>query len=277
MLHGTPSLGQSCRQPFRSCYALGMVLHPLRDPSTPRLLVADSFRVRRVGSGTEVRGMQHHLARFCRTAWVASDHSLPGLGNFLDAAGRAIIEFGEGFPRLELWGDDAGSHELRVSLRPLPELRDEIDLVTVGALDLRHPERKGPNLDVLTKLSRDLGAEALLTSPAGTVREGGSTALVWWEGDYPHVSASPRRVPSVAERLVREASAQYGRAMTPARITPSELAGFEVWAVNALHGIRSVSRIDGRSQPPPDSERLKRYREALEQTWRPVDLLLSQP
>ncbi|MFC7765485.1 hypothetical protein [Leucobacter soli] len=56
----------------------------------------------------------------------------------------------------------------------------------------------------------------------------------------------------------------------PARLAPVELAQHEVWAVNALHGIRVVTSIDGTPLPPPDERRLQWFREALDRTWEAV-------
>ncbi|WP_416446983.1 aminotransferase class IV [Leucobacter sp. HNU] len=232
------------------------------------LLVADSFRVRAPRGRAEVRGLDRHTVRFARSVDAASRGAVRGVGGFLDGARLAIAEYGPGFPRWELWRDAAsGAFGLRLSLRPLPELADGIELRSATGIELEHPERKGPNLARLAALNRELGAEALLLADDGSAIEGATTAILWWDRGELRVSAARARVRSVAEALVREAAAAAGIRVVPGRAAPAELAAREVWAVNALHGIRRVWAIDGIEAPEPDSERLARFRTALDATW----------
>ena len=241
------------------------------------LLAADSFRVRVLDGGAEVRGFARHLRRFRRTAlaaWpagAASAADAPArVRRFLAEAAAEIAGAGAGFPRLELWagGDpDRPDPELRLSLRPLPELRDTIALVTAPPTPLEHPERKGPNLERLAALNRALGAEALLVDAGGWVTEGATTSLLWWPGRTGRVVASGARVDSVTERILRDAAPE---ALAPGRVARAELGAHEVWAVNALHGIRPVSSLDGRPLPAPDPARLSRFRRLLDRAWEPV-------
>lgn len=197
----------------------------------PRLLVADSFRVRRSPrtGASEVRGLDRHLDRFTRgvlecwpgaamrakegrrahQAALAELRTDPGFDEqstlllvpnpadtpilervdaFLAEALPQLAAAGEGFPRLELWGgrdpEAAGPDpELRLSLRPLPELRETIELSTVRGVRLDHPGRKGPNIARLAELNRELGAEALLLDQRGRAVEGATTSLIWWTDD----------------------------------------------------------------------------------------------
>ena len=298
----------------------------------PRLLVADSFRVRRNPrtGGAEVRGFEDHLRRFkwaaleawcgphvpsaaeqarhaaalqaaresagsasAELVWVeperspAERHALARIEELLAAAPARISAFGEGWPRVELWSDEAGvSPRLALQLRSLPELHATIELRTAGHLEIPYPERKGPHIARYAALNRELGAEALLTDARGYVLEGTTTSLVWWPREREHaeqygfVAESEARVPSVTEGLI--VAAGGGRLVgekphrrrigqpQPRSVTPAELAEFEVWAVNALHGIRVVTRIDGVRLPPPHERRLKWFREALDRSWEPV-------
>lgn len=231
------------------------------------LLVAESFRVRinpQTGAA-EVRGLEHHLARFARSTHAASGGALRGVSNFLDETSGTIAAYGDGFPRWELWRAAHGDFELRLNLRPLPELGDALSLTSTLAPAAPHSDRKGPNIFRYAALNRALGAEALLVGIDGIVREGATTSLVWWRGGQLFRAAAKDRVASVTEALLGELLG----ALEPAAVTPAEFAECEVWAVNALHGIRVVANIDGVDTRAPDSVRLARARAALDQTWQP--------
>jgi hypothetical protein len=91
-------------------------------------------------------------------------------------------------------------------------------------------------------------------------------------------------VPSVTECLVVDAAnrlpgtqyrigqpQQQPRGITVEQLLPrAGRAPREVWALNALHGIRVVTSIDGVALPEPDTQRLACFREALDQTWQPI-------
>ncbi|WP_164512836.1 aminotransferase class IV [Leucobacter chromiireducens] len=218
-------------------------------------------------------------------------HTSALLDDFLTEAADRIAAYGEGFPRLELWREPDGGLSFELSLRPLPELRDTIELRTAGNVALDHAEWKGPNIAVLGELNRSLGAEALLTGPACTVREGATTSLIVWRDESDSsgcVIASGVRVDSVTEGVLVEAAARRlvgekpNRSRTGGLVlggfgrdrdrdpTPAQLHGLEVWAVNALHGIRPVTHIDGVPQPTPNESRLRWFREALDRAWTPI-------
>ncbi len=317
-------------------------------PDSPRLLVADSFRVRRnpKTGEAEVRGLQFHLDRFRRAAhhaWVgehlptAAEHAaydaamadhlaahpnipstaaliflptrwtpheqqaLDTIDAFLRDACERIVGCGSGWPRLELWHDSpADPPRLALQLRPLPPLGETIELRTVGHLAVEYPEVKGPNIDRYAALNRELGAEALLMDARGYVLEGTSTSLVWWpcaaessadtsaecitpdlgRGSYGSIAESRARVSSITERLLVMAGGRRLVGTKPNRkrigqpqphaVTPAQLMRHEVWAVNALHGIRVVTSIDGALLPAPDERRLRWFRDALDRTWEPV-------
>lgn len=235
------------------------------------LLVADSFRVRvnPVTSRSEVRGWRNHLERFrtgVESVLPSMDRS--SFDTFLAEATRAIQDYGEGFPRLELWGTPGAPSELSFALRPLPPLGTEIELCSAPGTVLDTPSLKGPNIARLAALNQQLGREALLTDTAGCVLEGATTSLIWWcpadQNGYV-VANQESRVASVTEALLGEIVP-----LTPRSIHPSELRGQEVWAINALHGIRVVTAIDGVPAQQPDQERLGRYQRALDRRWDPL-------
>lgn len=272
----------------------------------PRLLVADSFRVRQhpTTGRAEVRGWSRHLDRFSRavgevcaseisaSCTSGTEHSpissRAELESFLHESARRIAAFGEGFPRLEVWRDAEGIR-FSLSLRPAPPLGDSLEMHTAPDILLDHPGRKGPNIGRLRELNRTLGAEALLLDTAGNALEGATTSLVWWEpgASTPHFVASPQpasehapgnRVPSITESLVRDAVHVIGQVpgwsgtarIDSGLVPPARLVEFEVWAVNALHGIRVVTTIDGQKTLPPHRDRLDRFKTELDQSWEPV-------
>ena len=68
--------------------------------------------------------------------------------------------------------------------------------------------------------------------------EGGTTSLLWWrEGT---LCAPPPRAP-VLPGITRSLLLAHAAAVAFENVTPADLAGLEVWAVNALYGIRPVT------------------------------------
>ena len=262
------------------------------EAGAPGLLVGDSFRVRVRGGIAEARAPEAHLRRFVRGVRAATERHRAalqpgGLEAFLADALQRIADFGEGFPRLELWsagrpgaGADADTGarpttspdpaRLALSLRPLPQLGTEIRLRTATLAAPERADVKGPHIAEYAALNRELGAEALLVDPGtARVREGATTSIILWEGGRAFVSDAPDRVGSVTEELLARAESEPPQ---PARLTRDRLTapGAEVWAVNALHGIRPVTSIDGAPTAAPDPERLAAYRALLDEAWRPV-------
>lgn len=264
--------------------------------STRTLLAADSFRVRKnpQNKEAEVRGLDLHIDRFARAVldcWPAQPEPkvLDLIDAFLAEALPAIAAYGDGFPRLELWQSSTERlPELSLALRPVPVLTQSVELRSVAYSDLpklsaRH--RKGPNIEAYAALNRSVHAEALLVDQAGHVLEGATTSLIWWPNE-PTSSGCyvddrlGQRVTSVTERLLREAAeSQSGDpratrwnvgALSPRLATTATLSRSEVWAVNALHGIRPVSMLDGSRLCTPDPERRRWFQEALDHTWQPV-------
>ncbi|WP_017793979.1 aminotransferase class IV [Leucobacter salsicius] len=244
-------------------------------PSPERtLLVADSFRVRAHDGVAEVRGLAHHLARFRGSALAAASASPDSrptpqeVDDFSASALPRIAAAGAGFPRLELWRDTGGAM-LSLALRPSPPLRHEISLTSaVRPFGQPTPQTKGPNISAYAELAHRLGGEVLLLDDAGRAVEGTTTSLIWWKADGTGwYAASQDRVSSITELLMRNIAQDIGVALCPESRTPAELAKLEVWAVNALHGIRPVVSIDGLESARPDPDRLAQYRAALDREW----------
>lgn len=248
----------------------------------PTLLVADSFRVRcdPASAVAAVRGFNLHLDRFRRGVTEMLGTGLFEVGPdwreqvfepFMSTVPEQITRGEAGFPRLELSQEQqTPGLSLAVRLRPLPPLTTRIDLVSSAFDDAILPWVKGPNLERHVMLNRRLGAEALLTGQDGSVLEGASTAIVWWSGATLCTVDSSSRVNSVCEALVTSLAKASGVAVHRSSITPRALAEHEVWALNALHGIRPVTRIDEVELAAPRSDRLAAFQRSLDETWQEV-------
>jgi branched-subunit amino acid aminotransferase/4-amino-4-deoxychorismate lyase len=108
------------------------------------------------------------------------------------------------------------------------------------------PAVKGTDLGYLLGLRRLAVAkgadEALILSREGRVREGSTTSILWWRGDTllaPPLSAD--LLAGVTRELLLDAVTTRGLCVASESPAPAELDGIEVWAVNALHGIRPVT------------------------------------
>lgn len=206
------------------------------------------------------------------------------LDAFIEASRSAIAGFGEGFPRLELWREPDGTSRLKCALRPLPELGETLDLRSTLEPPRHSSRTKGPNIDRYAALNRELGAEALLVGADGLVREGATTSLIVWRYEQDTggcVVDHADRVSSITEALLSSAAetrlvgekpdrSRGGGALVPSKLSVETLRHSEVWAVNALHGIRPVTHVDGEPRPAPIPDRLRWFREALDRTWEPV-------
>lgn len=223
-------------------------LHPLEycDMSEALIEVADSWLVT---EGT-VLALQLHRDRFLESVEAQGFGGLD-TAEFWDAAIAAIPRTGEWFPRVELQSR-SGAPLLVLRLRPAPERSRQLSLVTHRGDDPRHRASvKGPALDALLRIRTEaqaLGADdAVILTPLGFVVETTTSALLWWRGE---LLCSPplefERVDSVTARSVLGLATALGVELYTEAVEPAELDGLEVWAVNALHGPRIVTRwVDG--------------------------------
>ena len=167
---------------------------------------------------------------------------------FWDAAIAAIPRESEWFPRLDV-------HEgprFLFRLRSAPELKRSLALVTHRGDDPRTtPQVKGPDLEAMTRLrtqAQKRGVdEAVILTKDGYVIESSQSAIVWWRGS---ILCSPppefARVDSVTARSLLGLAGALGVELHTEAVTPAELAGVEVWALNALHGPRiATTWLDG--------------------------------
>jgi branched-subunit amino acid aminotransferase/4-amino-4-deoxychorismate lyase len=239
----------------------GGVLEPRDDcdAAPAAILAADSWLV---SEGT-VLALGLHRARFLdavselaeRHARTAEVDALD-VDAFWDAAISSIPRAGDWFPRVELRVQHDAA-ELLLRMRPSPERYRSLTLATFRGRDPRtEPWIKGPDLEAMTRLrteAQQLGAdEAVLLggvdgAPAEFVAEGATTALAWWTGEALCVpSIELPRIDSVTLRSVLALAAATGVDVLHDTVTPEALEGCEVWALNALHGIRIVTGwVDG--------------------------------
>lgn len=207
------------------------------------LVAADSWFV----EDGRVRAFDRHQQRFADAAEQV------GVGDLITAEfWAAVVEkipaAGEWFPRVDVLEPDSGvGRSLAFRLRPAPTRTRELRVLVPAYSDPRQaPGRKGPDIAVLEELRThareeyDCG-EVLLLSDDGYVIEAATTSLLWWDGDTlclpdPELGALPGVTSAVVldEALARSLPVAYRR------LRPEELAGHEVWLVNALHGIRRV-------------------------------------
>lgn len=220
-----------------------------RPEAEPRLLAADSWLV----ADGRARATSLHRDRFFQTAltWFGQSE----LADFWDAAMAELPETGRWFPRVEVRqaaDPVAGDLRLGVRLRPAPATGRRLVLATHRGLDPRtQPTVKGPDIPALNAARATVaehGAdEAVILDDRGQIVDGATTAILWWRrGTLMAPPADLKRVDSVTAKTIRLLAATSGTPCAVERARVGDLAGCRVWAVNALHGIRSVAAwVDG--------------------------------
>ncbi|MBX3094979.1 MAG: aminotransferase class IV [Cryobacterium sp.] len=243
------------------------------DPADESVEAADSWLVH----DGRALALDLHRARFA-DAVLARGFGGLDLTPFWSAVIAAIPAEGSWFPRIELVSRGGGSH-LRYRHREAPELAISIALATHTGEDPRtDPRVKGPDLEAMTALrtgARIRGADdAVLLSPEGYIVEGATTSLVWWSDDELCVVAHELpRIASVTERSLIALALALGLTVREQLVRPGDLDGREIWALNALHGIRIVTAwADG----PDTAElpgRLRLWRDRLSALPKPLPSL----
>ncbi len=228
--------------------------------------VADSFLL----DDGLVRDLDVHEKRFehsCTALGLATDAAATKrVLRFLAAARQALPATGRWFPRLEAHpGDDGGPAHLVCWLRPAPPLTDSVRLWVAPVPDPRsRPRHKGPDLAVLAGLrdrAHEHGADdAVLWNTDGrwngdrlwnndgsrdrdeTLLETAHSALLWWRGEaLCHPDPELPLLPSVTARRLLARARAAGITVKSERTDWRDVLDLEVWAVNALHGIRPVT------------------------------------
>ncbi|CAB0565561.1 aminodeoxychorismate synthase, component I [Corynebacterium diphtheriae] len=210
------------------------VLLDLLGQDFPQSLIIDSFLV----NDGKTRGLNLHLDRF-RTACLEHGYAHhEQLDAFFAEALRSIPATGQWFPRLE-----ATPTELRIALRPAPQLRGTTTLTSVAAVRPT-PNYKGLDLDYLAELRGSTTTDdALLVTPAGVIAETTTAAIIAWDGTK-WMSMAPVRLESVTEFLLINSARAQGEMVVTAALTVPEAQKLNLWAVNSLHGVTPVTHID---------------------------------
>ncbi|MEU2584260.1 aminotransferase class IV [Streptomyces avermitilis] len=234
-----------------------------------RLLAADSWLLR----DGMVRGFDRHRERFRRACAECGAPPPDQLTAFWREMTAALPRVGTWFPRVELV---RGSLQLRLLLRHAPPVATEVRVWAAGQPDPRTvPRRKGPDLDALGRVRLRAGGqgaeEAVLITPSGVVLEAAHSSILWWEDDT--LCMPPPQLPvlaGVTVGLVQERALKTGIRLAHRERTPAELAGREVWLVNALHGIRPVVEWTGRPMNAGFAVRATEWREWLDGILEPL-------
>ncbi|MCP2241793.1 aminotransferase class IV [Lentzea aerocolonigenes] len=234
------------------------------------LLVADSWLV----LDGSVRSLDRHVRRFTRSCLEIGAVTPEQLDGFWRETISVLPRTGAWFPRVELAGDPA---TLRLRIRPAPPRGEHVRVWVPDVPDHRRsPARKGPDLQSLTALRAEAekhGAqEALLRTADGVVVEAASSSVLWWEDDV--LCSPPEEIPALpgttAGLVLDLAASLEVRTARRARHV-DELAGREVWLLNALHGIRLVSELIGCDAAPGSGTRFTSWRERVERLRTPLD------
>ncbi|MCS0499229.1 aminotransferase class IV [Protaetiibacter mangrovi] len=233
--------------------------------------VADSWLVE---EGT-VRGLELHRERFLTSIPRSRARDLD-LESFWSASIAGIPRHGAWFPRVEL-REQLGMPQLLFRLREAPALQRSLILTTHTGRDPRtQPTVKGPDLGAMVRLRTEAqrrGAdEAVIVDDDGHIVEGSTTCLVWWDGGTLCVpDRTMPRIPSITERTVVALATALSIPIDEQRVRPEELDGREVWALNALHGIRIVTAWQGGpASTAEEPGRLSRWRLRLDALRRPL-------
>jgi branched-subunit amino acid aminotransferase/4-amino-4-deoxychorismate lyase len=113
--------------------------------------------------------------------------------------------------------------------------------------------------------------EAVILTPEGFVADGSTTCLAWWRGDALAIPSDDiARIDSVTLRSVLALATALGVDILRESVTPDELDGCEVWALNALHGIRIVTQWVNGPSVAEQPGRLDAWRRRLDALRRPL-------
>ena len=230
--------------------------------------VADSWLVT---DGT-VLALEVHHSRFL--AGITGEHPRLDPAGFWDAVLAQIPRTGDWFPRVELQLRDGAPSWCSACAPPRTHEGGAAGHHRRGG-PANLPLVKGPDTAALLRLRTEAqgrGAdEAVILSPEGFVIEGAYSSLLWWRGEFLCApSLDLDRVDSVTARSVIALATALGTDVHYESVTPRELDGLEIWALNALQGIRIVTAwIDG-PEPAELPGRLALWRARLDRLRKPL-------
>lgn len=190
-------------------------------------------------------------------------------GGFWDAAIAAIPRTGDWFPRVEL-RTQLLRPQLLFRLREAPERSRSIVLATHTGRDPRTaPRFKGPDLEAMlrlrTSVQKEGAGDAVILTREGHIADGSTTCLAWWRGDALAIPADEiERIDSVTLRSVLALATAMDVDILRESARPEDLDGCEVWALNALHGIRIVTQWIGGPAVAEEPGRLETWRRRLD-------------
>jgi branched-subunit amino acid aminotransferase/4-amino-4-deoxychorismate lyase len=216
------------------------------DMTDTAIEVADSWLVT---DGTAL-ALGLHRERFL-SSMAPDARAMANADEFWEAAISLIPREGDWFPRVELQRRGDGLL-LVFRLRDSPERRNNaVEATWLDGDPRTTPRIKGPDLETMTRVRTTAQArganEAVILTGDGFVVEDSHSGLLWWRGEI--LCGPPAefdRVDSVTVRSVLALAAALGVETYEEAVTPSEIADTELWSLNALHGIRIVTRwVDG--------------------------------
>jgi branched-subunit amino acid aminotransferase/4-amino-4-deoxychorismate lyase len=244
---------------------------PAEDPG--EITIVDSWLV----ADGRVRTFNAHVRRFSAACLERGALSESRIREFMLAAMAQIPVSGYWFPRAEMTLV-AGVPQFQMRIRPAPQLGHTVRLWLSPEPDVRKlPQIKGPDLEWLAKQRMAAVAagadEAVLLSPDGHLREGSTTNILWWRGDTLCTPADDgSMLPGITRSILLETARESGVTVVFESPFPAELSGIEVWAVNALHGIRPVIEWVDAGIGPGTAFRAESWQRRLEDTADPAGL-----
>ena len=253
----------------------GSDLGPLTQTHAVReaVVVADSWRV----VEGHVVGLDHHLERFRRSVERVAPEAVSSLEGFIHAALSHIPPAGEWFPKIECVAI-SNSHVFRFHHRVAPEALTTAVLATASHDPRTSPLVKGPDLDALMALRRDVApagaTEAVILSPEGFIAEGAYSSIIVWPPGAENmwvVADGIPRIPSVTEGMVNGIARSHNIPVLGKKMRPEELDGHAVWVVSALHGIREATSWVAGPQLAPSSNLVQAWNRLLRETSAPLD------
>jgi branched-subunit amino acid aminotransferase/4-amino-4-deoxychorismate lyase len=239
--------------------------------SPGQIRVVDSWLV----AEGQVRAFDAHVRRFSAACAELSGIAGGQARDFMGAVAARLPASGRWFPRAE-FALASGVPRFQLWIRPAPPLGRTVRLWLPAGPDTRTcPRIKGPDLDWLAgqrAAAVAAGAdEAVLLSPAGRLLEGSTTSILWWRDDRLCAPGEEAGVlPGITRSVLLDVAAASGVPVAFGSPVPAELAGLEVWAVNALHGIRPVTGWVGADIEPGPARRAARWQGYLGELAAPI-------